>query len=93
MQDVLIGWTSEERVFSLRATIQAEEQARREAAKAEAEKQEVRALPYCVIPEFETPEFETACLVVRDFWNRQAVGLHPLRQLLFKSLLRTPLRI
>ncbi|HEZ0525716.1 TPA: hypothetical protein WGP66_002008, partial [Neisseria meningitidis] len=53
MQDVLIGWTSEERVFSLRQTIQAEEQARREAAKAEAEKQEVRALPYCVIPEFE----------------------------------------
>ncbi|MBG9134020.1 hypothetical protein GWC86_10430 [Neisseria meningitidis] len=88
MQDVLIGWTSEERVFSLRQTIQAEEQARREAAKAEAEKQEVRALPYCVIPEFETPEFETACLVVRDFWNRQAVGVAPPKAIIIQEFIK-----
>ncbi len=77
MQDVLISWASKERVLSLRQTIQAEEQVRREAAKAEAEKQEMKALPYCVVPEFETPEFETACIAVKEFWNKQTVGVTP----------------
>ena len=81
MQDVLISWATKERVLSLRQTIQAEEQVRREAAKAEAEKQEMKALPYCVVPEFETPEFETACIAIKEFWNKQTVGVTPLKHL------------
>lgn len=46
MQDVLISWASKERVLSLKQTIQAEEQVRREAAKAEAEN---RKLKPCLI--------------------------------------------
>ena len=88
MQDVLIGWASKERVLSLRQTIQAEERARQEAAKAEAEKQEMRALPYCVVPEFATPEFETACVAVRDFWNRQTAGVAPPKALIVQEFIR-----
>lgn len=88
MQDVLISWASKERVLSLRQTIQAEEQARREAAKAEAEKQEVKALPYCVVPEFETPEFETACIAVKEFWNKQTVGVTPPKALIVQEFIK-----
>ena len=88
MQDVLIGWASKERVLSLRQTIQAEEQARREAAKAEAEKQEVKALSYCVVPEFETPEFETACIAVKEFWNKQTVGVTPPKALIVQEFIK-----
>lgn len=88
MQDVLISWASKERVLSLRQTIQAEERARQEAAKAEAEKQEMRALPYCVVPEFATPEFETACLAVRDFWNKQTAGVAPPKALIVQDFIK-----
>ncbi|WP_448977453.1 hypothetical protein [Neisseria sp.] len=88
MQDVLISWASKERVLSLRQTIQAEEQVRREAAKAEAEKQEMKALPYCVVPEFETPEFETACIAVKEFWNKQTVGVTPPKALIVQDFIK-----
>lgn len=88
MQDVLISWASKERVLSLRQTIQAEEQIRREAAKAEAEKQEMKALPYCVVPEFETPEFETACIAIKEFWNKQTVGVTPPKALIVQDFIK-----
>ena len=88
MQDVLISWASKERVLSLRQTIQAEEQVRREAAKAEAEKQEMKALPYCVVPEFETPEFETACIAIKEFWNKQTVGVTPPKALIVQEFIK-----
>nr|DAQ53749.1 MAG TPA: hypothetical protein [Caudoviricetes sp.] len=88
MQNVLISWATKERVLSLRQTIQAEEQIRREAAKAEAEKQEMKALPYCVIPEFETPEFETACIAIKEFWNKQTVGVTPPKALIVQDFIK-----
>ncbi|MEZ7770383.1 hypothetical protein O3682_02985 [Neisseria sp. 27098_8_112] len=88
MQDVLISWATKERVLSLRQTIQAEEQVRREAAKAEAEKQEMKALPYCVVPEFETPEFETACIAIKEFWNKQTVGVTPPKALIVQDFIK-----
>ena len=75
MQDVLISWASKERVLSLRQTIQAE-------------KQEMKALPYCVVPEFETPEFETACIAVKEFWNKQTVGVTPPKALIVQEFIK-----